>query len=173
MKPRRLPRLKRTNDPPQSNQNNDINTNKNTQLINNSVISRRDDIQNNNIDSDFIRKKNKIRERHIEDYAISLAPNREDIVSEDIKLYENKDINLEAPKIKENIDLENTEFYIESIHHDQYYKINQIKKEEKKKEEILGDSKKGGVKKRKKTQKKLTAYEQAMALENKLYMIKN
>ena len=170
MKPRRLPRLKRTNDPPQSNQNNDINTNKNTQLINNSVISRRDDIQNNNIDSDFIRKKNKIRERHIEDYAISLAPNREDIVSEDIKLYENKDINLEAPKIKENIDLENTEFYIESIHHDQYYKINQIKKEEKKKEEILGDSKKGGVKKRKKTQKKLTAYEQAMALENKLYM---
>ena len=170
MKPRRLPRLKRTNDPPQSNQNNDINTNKNTQLINNSVISRRDDIQNNNIDSDFIRKKNKIRERHIEDYAISLAPNREDIVSEDIKLYENKDINLEAPKIKENIDLENTEFYMESIHHDQYYKINQIKKEEKKKEEILGDSKKGGVKKRKKTQKKLTAYEQAMALENKLYM---
>ena len=170
MKPRRLPRLKRTNDPPQSNQNNDINTNKNTQLINNSVISRRDDIQNNNIDSDFIRKKNKIRERHIEDYAISLAPNREDIVSEDIKLYENKDINLEAPKIKENIDLENTEFYIESIHHYQYYKINQIKKEEKKKEEILGDSKKGGVKKRKKTQKKLTAYEQAMALENKLYM---
>ena len=162
--------MKRTNDPPQSNQNNDINTNKNTQLINNSVISRRDDIQNNNIDSDFIRKKNKIRERHIEDYAISLAPNREDIVSEDIKLYENKDINLEAPKIKENIDLENTEFYIESIHHDQYYKINQIKKEEKKKEEILGDSKKGGVKKRKKTQKKLTAYEQAMALENKLYM---
>ena len=66
--------------------------------------------------------------------------------------------------------MDNTEFYIESIHHDQYYKINQIKKEEKKKEEIMGESKKIGIKKRKKTQKKLTAFEQAMAVENKLYM---
>ena len=176
MLPRRLPRLKRTTDanqPIQNSQNNNIiNTSQNQPLINNSAISRNDDIKTS-IDADYIRKKNKIRERHIEDYAISLAPNREDLVSEDIKLYDNKDINLEAPKIKENIDLENTEFYIESIHHDQYYKINQIKKEEKKKEEILGGgetSKKGGIKKRKKTQKKLTAYEQAMALENKLYI---
>ena len=176
MLPRRLPRLKRTTDanqPIQNSQNNNIiNTSQNQPLINNSAISRNDDIKTS-IDADYIRKKNKIRERHIEDYAISLVPNREDLVSEDIKLYDNKDINLEAPKIKENIDLENTEFYIESIHHDQYYKINQIKKEEKKKEEILGGgetSKKGGIKKRKKTQKKLTAYEQAMALENKLYI---
>ena len=138
-------------------------------LIGNSIRSQREDMQNV-IDSEFIRKKNRIRERHREDYAISLAPNREDLIAEDAKLYDNKDINLEAPKIKENIDLDNTEFYIESIHHDQYYKINQIKKEEKKKEEILGESKKIGIKKRKKSQKKLTAFEQAMAVENKLYM---
>ena len=169
MRPRTLPRLKRKTDANQSPQNNDINTSQNQPLINNSAVSGMDNIKNS-IDADYIKKKNKIRERHIEDYAISLAPNKEDLVSEDFKLYDNKDINLEAPKIKENIDLENTEFYIESIHHDQYYKINQIKNEEKKKEEILGEtSKKGGIKKRKKTQKKLTSYEQAMALENKLY----
>ena len=49
---------------------------------------------------------------------------------------------MEAPKIKENIDLDHTKFYKENIHHVQYYKINQIKKEEQKKEEILGESKK-------------------------------
>ena len=173
MRPRKLPRLPRRNNqnaPPSENENN-INTNQNQSINNarNNLIHSQNEQIENNIDSDFIRKKNRIRERHREDYAISIAPNREDIVSEDARLYDNKDINLEAPKIKENIDLDNTEFYIESIHHDQYYKINQIKKEEKKKEEILGESKKSGVKKRKKAQKKLTAYEQAQALENKLY----
>ena len=179
MKPRRLPRIPRKsnqNNPPGSNQINNIspnqsqNQNRNQQIINNvSFQSHKEEIQNI-IDSEYIRKKNKLRERHREDYAISLMPNREDVISEDARLYDNKDINLEAPKIKENIDLDNTEFYIESIHHDQYYKINQIKKEEKKKEEIMGESKKIGIKKRKKTQKKLTAFEQAMAVENKLYM---
>ena len=178
MRPRKLPRLPRRNnqnDPSQIGPNNinsnNINQNPNqiiNNIPNNQIHSQHEEIENN-IDSDYIRKKNRIRERHREDYAISIAPNREDIVSEDVKLYDNKDINLEAPKIKENIDLENTEFYIESIHHDQYYKINQIRKEEKKKEEILGETKKSGVKKRKKMQKKLTAFEQAQALENKLY----
>lgn len=176
MKPRRLPRLPRNNNQgnqPLPNLNNIIsNQSPLNPLINNGpnnpIRPQREDIENN-IDSDYIRKKNRIRERHREDYAISIAPNREDIISEDVKLYDNKDINLEAPKIKENIDLENTEFYIESIHHDQYYKINQIKKEEKKKEEILGETKKSGVKVRKKAAKKLTAFEQAQALENKLY----
>ena len=178
MKPRRLPRIPRKNNqnnPPASNQINNISPNQsqsqnlNQPIINNISRSHNEDIQNI-IDTEYIRKKNRIRERHREDYAINIAPNREDLISEDVRLYDNKDINLEAPKIKENIDLENTEFYIESIHHDQYYKINQIKKEEKKKEEILGETKKAGVKKRKKTQKKLTAYEQALAMENKLYL---
>ena len=125
---------------------------------------------NKNTDPDFIRKYRKIRNRHQQDFAISLVPNTEDIISEDARLYDNKDINLEVPKIKENIDLDNTEFYIESIHHDQYYKINQIKKEEKNKEEILGEGGKVVSKKRRKTQHKLfTALEQAQALENKLY----
>ena len=66
------------------------------------------------------------------------------------------------------IGLDNTEFYIESIHHDQYYKINQIKKEEKKTEAILGNEGKIDIKKRRKSvQKKFTALEQAQALENK------
>ena len=167
MRPRRLPRLPRKNDQQISNQNGNA-PNKNQSINNEQVLPQQDDSNIRNIDSDFIRKKNKIRERHREDFAITIAPNREDLVSEDAKLYDNKDINLEAPKIRENIDLENTEFYIESIHHDQYYKINQIKKEEQKKEEILGEPKKTGSKKRKKT-KKLTAYEQAQALENKLF----
>ena len=180
MRPKKLPRLPRRNNqkkPPEIGPNNispnNMNPNPNQNQIinnipNNQIHSQNEEIDNN-IDSDYIRKKNRIRKRHREDYAISIAPSREDIVSEDVKLYYNKNINLETPKIKENIDLENTEFYIESIHHDQYYKINQIRKEEKKKEEILGETKKSGVKKRKKLQKKLTAYEQAQALENKLY----
>jgi hypothetical protein len=161
MRPRRLPRLPKANNRgSQSIQNPPINNEQQGTQI--------DESQIRNIDSDYIRKKNKIRERHREDFAITMAPNREDLISEDAKLFDNKDINLEAPKIRENNDLENTEFYIESIHHDKYYKINQIKKEEEKKEEILGESKKMGAKKRKKT-KKLTAYEQAQALENKLF----
>ena len=167
MKPRRLPRLPRKNDQQISNQNGNV-PNNHQSINNEQALPQQDDSNIRNIDSDFIRKKNKIRERHRQDFAITIAPNREDLVSEDAKLYDNKDINLEAPKIRENIDLENTEFYIESIHHDQYYKINQIKKEEQKKEEILGEPKKTGSKKRKKT-KKLTAYEQAQALENKLF----
>ena len=165
MRPRRLPRIPNANNPPNSNMGTQNNLPQKSHIGNNNAsISH----SQNEIDSDFIRKQNRIRERHREDYSINLVPNREDI-SEDVKLYDIKDINLEAPKIKENIDLDNTEFYIESIHHDQYYKINQIKKEEQQKEEILGESKKTGVKKRKKAQKKLTAYEQAQILENKLY----
>jgi hypothetical protein len=112
----------------------------------------------------------KFRNRHREDYSISLNPDREDITNEEAKLYDNRDINLEHPKINEDISLANTEFYIESIHHDQYYKINKIKKEEKKTEEILGEPKIGGVKKRKKAaQKKLSALEKAKAIEDNMY----
>ena len=112
----------------------------------------------------------KFRNRHREDYSISLNPDREDITNEEAKLYDNRDINLDRPKINEDISLANTEFYIESIHHDQYYKINKIKKEEKKTEEILGEPKIGGVKKRKKAaQKKLSALEKAKAIEDNMY----
>ena len=183
MRPRRLPRMKNknnTNNQPQIGPNNTINnipnqiTNPN---ITNNISNNPNQLQpSNNIsihpqqdESDYIKKKGRFRDRHKEDYAINIAPNREDIMSEDTKLYDNRDINLEAPKIKENIGLDSTEFYIESIHHDQYYKINQIKKEEKKVEEEITGEKKIGAKKRKKTQKKLTAFEQAQAIEDKLY----
>ena len=183
MRPRRLPRMKNknnTNNQPQIGPNNTINNIPN-QITNPNITNNISNNPNplhpsNNIsihpqqdESDYIKKKGRFRDRHKEDYAINIAPNREDIMSEDTKLYDNRDINLEAPKIKENIGLDSTEFYIESIHHDQYYKINQIKKEEKKVEEEITGEKKIGAKKRKKTQKKLTAFEQAQAIEDKLY----
>ena len=171
MKPRRLPRIGKENN---NIQNNNIQNN-NTQITNNkstktrNKINKDNDLINNNTDPDFIKKYRKLRNRHQEDFAISLVPNKEDIISEDARLYDNKYMNLEKPPMKE-IGLENTEFYIESIHHDQYYKITQIKKEEKKAEAILGGEGKVDVKKRRKSvHKKFTALEQAQALENKLY----
>ena len=167
IKPRRLPRIGGGTNP----QNQNAKLPVPNELFQRKTKNTEEDLQNKkNTDPDFIRKYRKIRNRHQQDFAISLVPNTEDIISEDARLYDNKDINLEVPKIKENIDLDNTEFYIESIHHDQYYKINQIKKEEKNKEEILGEGGKVVSKKRRKTQHKLfTALEQAQALENKLY----
>ena len=171
IKPRRLPRIGENSN---SRKINSINNNS-IPAPNNLFQKRRKNPQedlpiNKNTDPDFIRKYRRLRNRHEEDFAISLVPNSEDIVSEDPHLYENKEINLEPQKMKDIIGLENTEFYIESIHHDQYYKINQIKKEEKEKEEILGEQSKVNIKKRRKsTHKIFTALEQAQALENKLY----
>ena len=174
MKPRRLPRIGGGDSNPRI-QNQNVNPNisppSQSPTLTRNKIRRKpeEDLINTNSDPDFIKKYRRIRNRHQEDFAISLAPNKEDIISEDTRLYDNKNINLETPRIKENIGLENTEFYIESIHHDQYYKINQIKKEEKKKEVILGEAKPDLKKRRKSVHKKFTALEQAQALENKLY----
>ena len=171
IKPRRLPRIGENSN---TRKINSINNNS-IPAPNNLFQKRRKNPQedlpiNKNTDPDFIRKYRRLRNRHEEDFAISLVPNSEDIISEDPHLYENKEINLEPQKMKDIIGLENTEFYIESIHHDQYYKINQIKKEEKEKEEILGEQSKVNIKKRRKsTHKIFTALEQAQALENKLY----
>ena len=173
MRPRRLPRIGKENNPIKEN---NIIPNNNTQISNNNnaktrnkIPNQENDLINNNTDPDFIKKYRKLRNRHQEDFAINIIPNKEDIISEDAKLYDNKYMNLEKPFMKE-IGLENTEFYIESIHHDQYYKINQIKKEEKKAEDILGGEGKIDIKKRRKSvHKKFTALEQAQALENKLY----
>ena len=173
MRPRRLPRIGKENNPIKEN---NIIPNNNTQISNNNnaktrnkIPNQENDLINNNTDPDFIKKYRKLRNRHQEDFAINIIPNKEDIISEHAKLYDNKYMNLEKPFMKE-IGLENTEFYIESIHHDQYYKINQIKKEEKKAEDILGGEGKIDIKKRRKSvHKKFTALEQAQALENKLY----
>ena len=171
IKPRRLPRIGENINSRNVNSNNSIPVPNN--LFQKKRKNPEEDLPiNKNTDPDFIRKYRKLRNRHQEDFAITLVPNSEDIISEDTHLYENKEINLETQKMKDIIGLENTEFYIESIHHDQYYKINQIKKEENTKEEILGlgDQSKVSIKKRRKSTHKLfTALEQAQALENKLY----
>ena len=171
LKPRRLPRIGENTNSRNVNSNNSIPVPNN--LFQKKRKNPEEDLPiNKNTDPDFIRKYRKLRNRHQEDFAITLVPNSEDIISEDTNLYENKEINLETQKMKDIIGLENTEFYIESIHHDQYYKINQIKKEENTKEEILGlgDQSKVSIKKRRKSTHKLfTALEQAQALENKLY----
>ena len=169
MKPRRLPRIGAGTSTKNQNQNQDPNI-----ITNNNISPKKkrnlDSIRKKNSgDPDYIKKYRRIRDRHQEDFAISLSPNQEDIISEDVRLYDNKDIHLETQKMKENMGFENTEYYIESIHHDQYYKINQIRKEEKKPEEILGEAKVGQKKRRRSVHKKFTALEQAQALENKLY----
>lgn len=177
MRPRKLPRIPRRNNQgnqPQGGPNNTDNNiqNEDPNIINNQSQSanKLNQMVQQGDESDYIKKLGKFRNRHREDYSISLNPDREDIVNEEAKLYDNRDINLEAPKINEDISLANTEFYIESIHHDQYYKINKIKKEEKKTEEILGEPKIGGIKKRKKVaQKKLSALEKAKAIEDNMY----
>ena len=173
MKPRRLPRLNQDINPTNTNSTlNKITVPKISQappISKNKRGISESELLNSNHDPDFIRKYRRMRNRHQEDFAISLAPNKEDIISEDTHLYDNKNMNLDTQRMKENIGLENTEFYIESIHHDQYYKINQIKKEEKKVEEIIGEAKPELKKRRKSVHKKITALEQAQALENKLY----
>ena len=171
MKPRRLPRLNQETNPTNPTLNK-ITVPKISQappISKNKRGISESELLNSNQDPDFIRKYRRMRNRHQEDFAISLAPNKEDIISEDTHLYDNKNMNLDTQRMKENIGLENTEFYIESIHHDQYYKINQIKKEEKKVEEIIGEAKPELKKRRKSVHKKITALEQAQALENKLY----
>ena len=171
IKPRRLPRIGENSNSRKINSTNNNSIPAPNNLFQKKRKNPQEDLPiNKNTDPDFIRKYRRLRNRHEEDFAISLVPNSEDIISEDPHLYENKEINLEPQKMKDIIGLENTEFYIESIHHDQYYKINQIKKEEKEKEEILGEQSKVNIKKRRKsTHKIFTALEQAQALENKLY----
>ena len=62
MRPRRLQRLPRKNDQQISNQN-DNDPNKNQSINNEQALPQQDDSNIRNIDSDFIRKKNKISER--------------------------------------------------------------------------------------------------------------
>ena len=177
MRPRKLPRIPRRNNQGNQPQGGPNNTDNNIQNEDPNINNYQSQSANNinkmiqqGDESDYIKKLGKFRNRHREDYSISLNPDREDIVNEEAKLYDNRDINLDAPKINEDISLANTEFYIESIHHDQYYKINKISKEEKKTDEILGEPKIGGIKKRKKVaQKKLSALEKAKAIEDNMY----
>ena len=120
-------------------------------------------------DTEFIKLQRRLRYRHDADGAININLQRDDLMNDKYNLYDNKDINYDMPKIKENIDLENTEYYIESIHHDKYFKVIQSKKEEKKDEEEkkVKDGKVKGKKVKKK--RALNAFEIAQATENKIF----
>ena len=84
----------------------------------------------------------KMKHRHDADGAVNINVEEDDLQTGNYDLYENKDINLEKPKINENISKDNTEYYIESIHHDEFLKIIQQTRKE---EESDIDKKKKGI----------------------------
>jgi DNA mismatch repair protein MutL len=66
-----------------------------------------------------------MRRRHYADGAVNINVEPDDLSNDNYSLYDDKYINFEKPKINENITKDNTEHYIESIHHDQFFKITQ------------------------------------------------
>ena len=67
----------------------------------------------------------RMRRRHYADGAVNINVEQDDLSNDNYSLYDDKYINFEKPKINENITKDNTEHYIESIHHDQFFKITQ------------------------------------------------
>ena len=65
--------------------------------------------------------------RHAEDGAINLNVEDEDLLNDNYELYENKDINLKPQKVTDKIAKEKTEYYIESIRHDEFIKVKLTK----------------------------------------------
>ena len=84
----------------------------------------------------------KMKYRHNAEGAVNLKIEEDDLKNESYDLYENRDINFEKPKINENISKDNIEYYIESIHHDEFLKIIQQTRKE---EESDIDKKKKGI----------------------------
>ena len=129
MKPRRLPRLGGASVPQNQNVNPNVSLIPNPETRN-KRRNQEEDLLNTNSDPDFIRKYRRMRNRHQEDFAINLVPNKEDIISEDARLYDNKNINLEVPRIKENIGLESIYWYVykENIRAIKFYDKNGYKR---------------------------------------------
>jgi hypothetical protein len=113
------------------------------------------------------------------DGAVNLQIEDDDLQNDRYELYENQDINFEKPKINENISKENTDYYIESIHHNRYIKIE---KQKEKTEEIKPPEAAPGqisqieepkpqkeILKAKKHKKPLTAYEIGKITEKKMF----
>ena len=84
-------------------------------------------------ESQRIKLERRMRYRHRMDGAVNIQIEDDDLQNDRYELYENQDINFEKPKINENISKENTDYYIESIHHNRYIKIE---KQKEKTEEI-------------------------------------
>ena len=117
--------------------NNNIENDTNLQNQNPSEIINTNNInnQNNNMNEynygERLELMRKMKHRHDADGAVNINVEEDDLQTGNYDLYENKDINLEKPKINENISKDNTEYYIESIHHDEFLKIiQQTRKEE-------------------------------------------
>lgn len=128
--------------------NNNIENDTNLQNQNPSEIINTNNInnQNNNMNEynygERLELMRKMKHRHDADGAVNINVEEDDLQTGNYDLYENKDINLEKPKINENISKDNTEYYIESIHHDEFLKIIQQKRKE---EESDIDKKKKGI----------------------------
>lgn len=128
--------------------NNNIENDTNLQNQNPSEIINTNNInnQNNNMNEynygERLELMRKMKHRHDADGAVNINVEEDDLQTGNYDLYENKDINLEKPKINENISKENTEYYIESIHHDEFLKIIQQTRKE---EESDIDKKKKGI----------------------------
>ena len=128
--------------------NNNIENDTNLQNQNPSEIINTNNInnQNNNMNEynygERLELMRKMKHRHDADGAVNINVEEDDLQTGNYDLYENKDINLEKPKINENISKDNTEYYIESIHHDEFLKIIQQTRKE---EESDIDKKKKGI----------------------------
>jgi hypothetical protein len=130
-------------------------------------------------ESQRIKLERRMRYRHRMDGAVNIQIEDDDLQNDRYELYENQDINFEKPKINENISKENTDYYIESIHHNRYIKIE---KQKEKTEEIKPPEAAPGqisqieepkpqkeILKAKKHKKPLTAYEIGKITEKKMF----
>lgn len=71
----------------------------------------------------FLQMFIRMRQRHLADGAISLNVDNDDIADQNLELYDNRGINIEPPILNENL-ADSTEYYLESVNRNKYYKIN-------------------------------------------------
>ena len=103
------------------NNNNNNTSNNNEQQDDRAAINNYSQFQSHETNQ-LIRR---MRRRHYADGAVNINVEQDDLSNDNYSLYDDKYINFEKPKINENITKDNTEHYIESIHHDQFFKITQ------------------------------------------------
>ena len=152
----KIPKRKKREENKEQNQSNIPNINNNLPVSNNEILNQnisnplqnpQMNFTNNNYntnqvnafnplaiqESERIKLERRMRYRHRMDGAVNIQIEDDDLQNDRYELYENQDINFEKPKINENISKENTDYYIESIHHNRYIKIE---KQKEKTEEI-------------------------------------
>lgn len=139
-------------------------------------------------ESERIKLERRMRYRHRMDGAVNLQIEDDDLQNDRYELYENQDINFEKPKINENISKENTDYYIESIHHNRYIKIEkkkekteeikppepgavptQVQQEIQPQRETTDTLRAGAAPTRQKPKRPLTAFEIGKITEKKLF----